>query len=803
MTHLSPHRGRGVRLAARSAWVVAILATFAFLGTALTGQAAVAAEPVQCAADARGAWQVTPDCVDPLYTQPVIDSETDETTPVAHHRVSGHFEGTNIQFNIYLHPAADKAKWEGRFFQYTYPTTFTPGTNTSWASDRAIEFGLASGGYTVQAGNDFLSLGYRHDAAAAKFAEQVAADYYGSSREIFGYLYGPSGGSLQTIGAAENVQGVWQGFVPVVQAVPQPNSYPSNGRSAAELILSDKAGQIRDALLPGGSGDPYATLDDAERAMLTELHALGIPWRAWENPDYLLGNDSRFFGTGLDSDAPLSYDPTYVDDFWSSDGYLGAEDSPLGDRVRAELVEMGDTIAHRWNIAKRFAYRYQLPDADQGWIAFDQFRAVDGTPVYPQRGVGEPQRFIGVAGDTEFDGSINGKVIVVQNLYDVDAPPLNADWYRHRVEQSLGAAADDMYRLYFNDRADHQEGELAADRSVTLVPYLGMVEQALRDVASWVEDGVPAPPSTQYEIKDAQVVVGSDADTRGGVQPTVVLSIDGSDRAEVETGQPVRLDMDADAPDGSGDIVNVSFDYLGTGTFEDVSFGEPANEVSTSATYTYTTAGNVLVGARVATDREGEVGDPNAQVLNLDRVRVIVHEGAAPVVSASRSISKRTVTLTAIDDYSGVASIEYRTIKKPGAQPSAWRAYTEPIEVTGKTIIEHRATDNAGKTSEIGTVAPPVRSSVDGTVDRHHVRPGASVTYTIVVSAKASTAPVGTVTVTDNGRVVATVEVVANTAGRVTVTIPALTRGAHLLVATFAGDGYVPSVSRPDVVLAR
>ena len=66
---------------------------------------------------------------------------------------------------------ADKAQWDGRFFQYTYQTVFTPGQNLAQATDRAIGFALASGGYAVQAGNGFLSLGYRHTAAAAKFAE--------------------------------------------------------------------------------------------------------------------------------------------------------------------------------------------------------------------------------------------------------------------------------------------------------------------------------------------------------------------------------------------------------------------------------------------------------------------------------------------------------------------------------------------------------------------------------------------------------------------------------------------------------
>ncbi|SMH44212.1 Ig-like domain (group 3) [Rathayibacter oskolensis] len=778
------------------------------LGAALTVGAAIlpatpvgAAESSQCAVDGAGAWQITAECVDPLYTRPVIDSETDETAPVPHHRVSGHFEGTNIQFTIYLHPEAEKEKWDGRFFQYTYPTTFTPGTNTSWANDRAIEFSLASGGYTVQAGNDFLSLGYRHDAAAAKFAEQIAAKYYDSDREIFGYLYGPSGGSLQTVGAAENVQGVWQGFVPVVQAVPNPNSYPANGRSAAELILADKANDISDALLPGGSGDPYATLDEAEKAMLTELHLLGIPWQAWENPAYLLGYDTRYFGAGLDSDTPLAYDPTYVDDFWNAPGYLGTEESSLGARVRAELAEMGDTVGHRWNIAKRFAYRYQLPADGTGWIALDQFRNADGTPIYPQRAVGEPPRFGSVSGNTAFDGSVNGKVIVVSNLYDVDALPIHTDWYRKRVEQSLGNAAADTYRVYFNDRADHQEGEVPQDRSAYLVPFYGMVEQALRDIARWAEDDVAAPASTQYEIVKSQVVVGSDADARGGIQPTASLSVNGSDRAEVETGQTVTLNLTADAPDGLGAITKTSFDYLGSGSFEDVPFGEPANEVSTSATHIYPTAGTVFAGARAAADREGDVADPNAQVLNLDRVRVVVHEGAAPIVAAA--FEGQTVTLNATDDYSGVAAIEYRTIKK-GGQPSAWQAYTGPIKVTGsKTVVEYRATDNSGKISEVASVTAPAKTTVTGAVDRHLVRAGASVKYTIAVKADDNTSPTGTITVTDNGQVVATVNLTADARGKTTVTIPALKRGGHVLIAKFSGDGFIGSTSRPDLVIAR
>jgi hypothetical protein len=294
--------------------------------------------------------------VDPLYATPVIDSRTEETTPVVHHRVSGHFEGTNIQFTIYLPPAD---QWEGRFFQWTYPIAFTPEQDTSRATDRAIGFALASGGYAVQAGNAGVSLGYRHTAAAAKFARTIAAAYYGTDEHIYGYLYGGSGGSYQTIGAAENSTGVWDGYVPYIIGTPMSSPYTGLIRAFARLLLADKAEQIKDAVSPGGSGDPYADLDAGEAAMLRELISFGVPLAAWQNPSYVLMQDPTWFADGgLGFGATIrSADPGYVHDFWNTPGYLGTEDSPLGDAVRAALAEAGDTVDNRWDIAVRAYYR--------------------------------------------------------------------------------------------------------------------------------------------------------------------------------------------------------------------------------------------------------------------------------------------------------------------------------------------------------------------------------------------------------------------------------------------------------------
>ena len=71
------------------------------LSLTLAGPAGVAtAAPPDCDT-AQSPVQVTADCVDQTYAHPVIDSEEDLTTPVVHHRVTGHFEGTTIRFAIY------------------------------------------------------------------------------------------------------------------------------------------------------------------------------------------------------------------------------------------------------------------------------------------------------------------------------------------------------------------------------------------------------------------------------------------------------------------------------------------------------------------------------------------------------------------------------------------------------------------------------------------------------------------------------------------------------------------------------
>ena len=191
-----------------------------------------------CAPPAPGAPMfITDDCTEPRFNNPYIDLDEMRATPVPHRYVHGGFTGTDAKFS-FAFPPADAEQYQGRFIQGpTHQLTFNENLQSG-----QIAFAIASGGYAVQTnmggseaatfseavlffGYDPAVVGYRVNAAAAKFSREVAADYYGPHRP-YGYLHGGSGGAYQTISSAENTT-VWDGYVPFVLG--SPASIPVSG----------------------------------------------------------------------------------------------------------------------------------------------------------------------------------------------------------------------------------------------------------------------------------------------------------------------------------------------------------------------------------------------------------------------------------------------------------------------------------------------------------------------------------------------------------------------------------------------
>jgi hypothetical protein len=298
-------------------------------------------------------------------------------------------------------------------------------------------------------------------------------------------------------------------------------------------------------------------------------------------------------------------------------------------------VAVGDEVLVDNSIYLAFQtmHRHQVDPDFEPWAQFTE----GGTPIYPQR-----QRKIGPimarqGSGVSQSGRFAGKMIAVQSLMDEAAYPWQALWYRKKVEAQLGDAIDDHYRLWFVEHAMHTGGaepvagmslpDVVPSRRTRIVSYLGVLQQALRDVAAWVELGIAPPASTAYEYVDGQVHLAATATERRGPQSVVVATANGQPRADVAVGEEVQFEARIDVPVGAGGVVHVEWDFEGRGDFPLVDDGPDSALASylSTASFAFSEPGTYFPAVRVTNQRSVHAGTPHCRVFNLGRVRVVVH----------------------------------------------------------------------------------------------------------------------------------------------------------------------------------
>lgn len=211
---------------------------------------------------------------DEQFLEPYVDVDEWRDAPVRHRYIHGGFRGTLTKFCFYYPPEESYVR---RFFQHISPFV---GDEREAQYQEGVEdkisFAVKHGSYFVESnlggivnGGDDHTLVYRASAACAQFSRKLAAQMYGEHRP-YGYVYGGSGGGFKTISCVESTEGIWDGAVPFVIGSPvaMPNVFTV--RAHAMRILRDKMEEIRDALEPGGSGDPYVCLGGEQRDALRE-----------------------------------------------------------------------------------------------------------------------------------------------------------------------------------------------------------------------------------------------------------------------------------------------------------------------------------------------------------------------------------------------------------------------------------------------------------------------------------------------------------------------------------------------------
>lgn len=276
-------------------------------------------------------------------------------------------------------------------------------------------------------------------------------------------------------------------------------------------------------------------------------------------------------------------------------------------------------------LAAQSYHRYQVPGKE--YMVWDQFRDASGNPLYPQRPMLLGPLFTRGAAGVLPTGKFTGKMILLSSLWDREAFPWQADWYRARVTDNLGDKTDQHFRLWYTDHALH--GDLSKQEDPTrTVSYLGVLQQALLDLSAWVEKGVTPPTTTNYKLADGQVVVPPTADARKGIQPVVLLQANGSKRADVKVGQSVAFTADVEVPAQTGQIVATNWDFDGTGAFPEAGkftlTDKTGSHGRVKTTHTFTKRGVYFVTLRAVSQRQGDANTPFARIQNLDRVRVVV-----------------------------------------------------------------------------------------------------------------------------------------------------------------------------------
>lgn len=274
-------------------------------------------------------------------------------------------------------------------------------------------------------------------------------------------------------------------------------------------------------------------------------------------------------------------------------------------------------------LAAQTYHRHQIPGPD--YAVWNQFKDKNGKPLYPQRKINLGPMFAAGAAGTVPSGKFNGKIIVVESLLDREAFPWQADWYRQRFDEHLGKDSSDRYRLWFTDNALHGYGE-DAQSPTQAISYLGVLHQALRDVALWVEKGIAPPASTNYKIVEGQVIVPAHAADRKGIQPTLLVKANGKAKAVVKPGESVSLVATVMVPPQTGKIVWAAWDFDGSGKFSVPAIlpKSPRSKLTVKGRTSYIARGTYFPTLRVASERDGDTQTPYALIHNLGRVRVVV-----------------------------------------------------------------------------------------------------------------------------------------------------------------------------------
>lgn len=318
---------------------------------------------------------------DPQMRQPYIDIREDRLREgVPYTYMHGGFEGTDIKFSFFF---PEKERYEGRFFQYLPPAANSENASlTLKGGDDKILFALTHGAYFVESNLGTLepfkpipdpSITYRSSSAVAEYSRTVAARLYGEIQRPFGYLYGGSGGAYKTIECVEKCDS-WDGAVPYVNGAPVSVPHNLTIRAHAMRVLRGSLERIYAMLREDPEADICKDLTREERTALEELFSFGFPKGSLIGLEFLKDGSLPLLVGGI-----KAVDPEYFTDFWTKEGYAGAEEG--SDAYRSRLHFRTKVIAKSLPGRGEKKKDDNTTGVDTNWQRYKGMSGALGTPL--------------------------------------------------------------------------------------------------------------------------------------------------------------------------------------------------------------------------------------------------------------------------------------------------------------------------------------------------------------------------------------------------------------------------------------
>jgi Tannase and feruloyl esterase len=297
---------------------------------------------------------------DPFFGAPYIDEDTYRDDPLPHRMLHGGFDGTDTRFRFYF---PDKRHYSGRMITPVFGGH--GGTEDFFGSPLGILAGglpmsVRLGAYMIESnqghigddidpkgGDDPTIYGHRASNEVARFSKFVAAQVYDEAPH-HSYIFGGSGGGRRSPLCLENGPDAYDGAVPYMgggDIAPLGSTRRIKGAQVmsfasmfnCQRVLGEKLADVIDAMAPGGSGDPFSTLNTHQREELASLYRQGYP----RGDEFMIGQPmgQTWLWTSI-AEMLEEQDPTYFADFWTRPGYVGHDQPELvtGDLIDQTLV---------------------------------------------------------------------------------------------------------------------------------------------------------------------------------------------------------------------------------------------------------------------------------------------------------------------------------------------------------------------------------------------------------------------------------------------------------------------------------